>query len=137
MKVVVYNIQQHEKELLAKANEQVHDLTLISNKLEADTVHFANGKTVVVISQDDVLDDKLLQSLKDIGVDKVLTRTLNTNHIDLLTAQKLNIQVANTPYEDQTPKGIAQQIIRNLNLWGSGKCVGSACRCLNDCSKKN
>ncbi|UXD68240.1 lactate dehydrogenase [Sphingobacterium faecium] len=136
MKVVVYSIQAFEKELLAIANGKMHDLTFIANGLNEETKVYATGKDVVIISAHDILGASMLRTLKNMGVNRILTRTLGTGHIDLIEAGKLDIQVANTPYEDQTPKGIADQTIRNLNLWGAGKCVGTACCCLKDCGVK-
>jgi|SRR5690606_5583707 len=135
MKVVAYNIKDFEKELLAVANGKVHDLTLISNPLNLNTIHYADGKEAVIISEDDTLDSKTLRALKEHGVSKIITRSLTTDHIDLYEAQYLSMQIANTPYPDRTPKGIAEQTIRNLNLWSAGKCVGTACCCLDGCSK--
>ncbi|MNY08322.1 Phenyllactate dehydrogenase [compost metagenome] len=136
MKVVVYSIQAFEKELLAIANGKMHHLTLIANGLNEETKVYATGKDVVIISAHDILEASMLRTLKNMGVSRILTRTLGTEHIDLIEAGKLDIQVANTPYEDQTPKGIAEQTIRNLNLWGAGKCVGAACCCLKECKVK-
>ncbi|AIM36188.1 lactate dehydrogenase [Sphingobacterium sp. ML3W] len=137
MKVVVYSIQTHEKELLAVANGKMHDLTLIANGLNEETKVYASGKDVVVISGADILKSSMIQTLKSMGVARIMTRTLGTDHIDLVEAGNLDIQVANTPFEDQSPKGIAEQTIRNLNLWGAGKCVGTACCCLKDCPVKS
>lgn len=137
MKAVAYNIKDYEKELLALANGKVHDLTLISNPLNARTMHYAYGKEVVVVSEDDLLDSSLLAELQRIGIQKIVTRSLKTDHIDLYRAHDLGIQIANTPYEDRTPKGIAEQTIRNLNLWGNGKCVGQACCCVKECNVIN
>lgn len=134
MKVVAYNIKDYEKELLALANGKVHDLTLISNGLNLNTIHYAEGKEVVIVSAEDLLDALVIDELYKIGVRKIITRSLTTTHIDLYKAHDLKIQVANTPHADQTPKGIAEQTIRNLNLWGGGKCVGKACCCVNNCS---
>ncbi|WP_437921729.1 lactate dehydrogenase [Sphingobacterium sp. LRF_L2] len=133
MKAVAYNIKEFEKELLAIANRKIHDLTLISNELNFNTLHYAVGKEVVIVSADDVLEAKLLEQLKQVGVQKIVTRSLTTDHIDLYRAHELNIQIANTPYIDRSPKGIAEQTIRNLNLWEKGKCVGLACCCVKEC----
>ncbi|ULT26487.1 hypothetical protein KUH03_06345 [Sphingobacterium sp. E70] len=47
-----------------------------------------------------------------------MTRSKETSHIDLVKAGALSIQIANAPFEDQSPKGLAEQTVRNLNLWG-------------------
>jgi len=137
MKAVAYNIKDYEKESLAIANGKVHDLTLISNPLNLSTIHYAHGKEVVIVSEDDFLGGKLLEELQRAGVQKIVTRSITTDHIDLHRAYDLGIQIANTPYEDRTPKGIAEQTIRNLNLWGNGKCVGQACCCVKECNVVN
>lgn len=137
MKAVAYNIKDYEKESLALANGKVHDLTLISNALNFSTIHYAKGKEVVIVSDSDILDTRLLEELRRGGIQKIVTRSITTDHIDLQRAYDLGIQIANTPYEDRTPKGIAEQTIRNLNLWGSGKCVGQACCCVKECNVVN
>ena len=139
MKVVAYNIKDFEKELLAVANAKVHDLTLISNDLNLKTMHYAVGKEVIIISEQDKLDTDILDELHRIGIRKIITRSILTGHINLKAADNLGIQVANTPYVDQSAKGIAAQTIRNLTLWDKEKCVGKACCCLQKCptSKNN
>lgn len=137
MKAVAYNIKDYEKESLAIANGKIHDLTLISNMLNLNTIHYAYGKEVVIVSEDDLLDAELLEELQRARVHKIVTRSVTTQHIDLLHAYALGIQIANTPYEDRSPKGIAEQTIRNLNLWGQGKCVGLACCCVKECKLEN
>lgn len=133
MKAVAYNIKDYEKESLAIANGKVHDLTLISNPLNFSTIHYAYGKEVVIVSEDDRLERDLLEKLQCAGIQKIVTRSITTDHIDLHRAHDLGIQIANTPHVDRTPKSIAEQTIRNLNLWGSGKCVGQACCCVREC----
>ncbi len=61
MKVVVYNVRSFEKEFWALANAKQHDLTLISNGLNAETQNYARGKDAVVISVSDMLDESMLK----------------------------------------------------------------------------
>lgn len=137
MRVVAYNIQEFEKQTLAKANAKVHDLTLISNPLTLETIRYAEGKEVVIVSENDKLDRVILDALQYIGVKKIITRSQSLMHIDLPYAGQLTLHVANTPGKDQSPSGIAQQTIENLNNWVSNKCLGVACHCSFDCSNKN
>lgn len=134
MKAIVYNIKEYERELLALANAKAHDLTLISNPLSVGTIHYSRGKEAVVVSEEDTVDRNILDHLYKAGVRRIVTRSLTTDHIDLLHAQSLGMQIANTPYADRTAKGIAEQTIRHLNLWESGRCVGMACCCNKDCN---
>ena len=136
MRVVAYNIQEFEKQTLAKANAKVHDLTLISNPLNLATIRYAEGKEVVIVSANDNLDHILLDALHRIGVKKIITRSHSVNHIDLSHAGKLELHVANTPTTDESPNNIALQTIENLNNWVRNKCLGVACHCSFNCAKK-
>ncbi|WP_031301396.1 Rossmann-fold NAD(P)-binding domain-containing protein [Sphingobacterium paucimobilis] len=136
MRVVAYNIKEFEKELLAKANAKVHDLTLISNGLSFSTIHYAKGKEVIIISDEDQLDRPLLEALWQIGVRKIITRSMTLNHIDIHYASTLKMHIANTPSKDPSPESIAMQTIVNLHNWGNNKCLGNACHCSFDCENK-
>lgn len=136
MRVVAYNIKEFEKVLLAKANAKVHDLTLISNTLNPNTLHYSIGKEVVIISDQDFLDRAMLEKLYEVGVRNIITRSTTVQHIDLNFAGKLKLHVANTPSKTESPEEIAEQTISNLNNWTSGGCLGKACQCAFDCSKK-
>ncbi|WP_262246598.1 lactate dehydrogenase [Parapedobacter soli] len=133
MKAIAYNIKPEEKECLAIANGKRHDLTLISNELNARTVSYALGKEAVIISPYDILDREMLWELKHAGVTKIITRSKITTHIDLGEATRMDFKIANVPDEDQSVPNLAKQTIRNLNAWGAGKCVGEACCCQKVC----
>ncbi len=135
MRVVAYNIEEFEKELLAKANAKVHDLTLISNELNFSTIHYTEGKEVIIISERDLLDKKMLEALWEIGVKKIITRSTSLEHIDMQYASMLKMHVANTPSTDQSPENIALQTISNLNNWGNKRCLGESCHCSFECDK--
>jgi len=134
MKAVAYSIKAQEKECLAVANGKKHDLTLISNELNIQTVSYVHGKEVVIVSSYDMLDHEMLWELKNVGVKHIITRSKNTTHIDLKAATRMGLKVANAPDDDQSVTSIAKQTIRNLNAWEAGKCVGKACCCQNGCS---
>jgi len=134
MKAVAYSIKAQEKECLAVANGKKHDLTLISNELNVQTMSYAQGKEVVIVSPYDILNQEILGGLKNAGVKHIITRCRNTTHIDLKAATRMGLKVANAPDDDQSVASIAKQTIRNLNAWEAGKCVGKACCCQNVCS---
>lgn len=137
MKVVAFNIKEFEKVELALANAKVHDFTLISNELNLRTFHYALGKEVVIISEDDQVGAALLDALYDVGVNKIITRSFAVEHIDLDYASKIGIHVANIPDVTPVPKNVAMRTIAILNNWANGKCQGEACRCLTSCPYKN
>lgn len=133
MKAIAYSIKPHEKECLALANGKKHDLTLISNELNDQTVSYAIGKETVIISSYDILDRRMLWELRNAGVEKIITRSKVTTHIDLKEATRMGFNVANAPDDDQSPVSIARQTIRSLNAWEKGACVGKACCCQKVC----
>lgn len=136
MKVVAYNIEENEKELLAKANAKMHDLTLISNALNLNTVQYAEGKEVIIVSDRDRLDKNILDKLHLIGVKKIITRSVSLHHIDTDYAGVLQLHIANTPSADTSQASIAEQTIQNLNNWNDDNCLGAACQCGFDCAKR-
>ncbi len=134
MKAIAYSITPEEKEYLVKSNAKVHDLTLISNILNADTVSYCEGKSVLIVSERDQLDRLLLITLQKMGIRHIVTRSKATSHIDLLATSELGMKVANNPTSDQSVENAARQSIRSLHLWEAGKCVGKACCCQKDCA---
>jgi len=135
MRAIAYNILGPEKELLAKANRKVHDLTFISNELNFSTMHYAMGKEAVIISDRDILDRFMLFELFKIGIRNIITRSKSIEHIDLDYAGELKIHVANVPSE-KSLEGIAKQTILNLTQWMVGGCAGEACQCRMECKNK-
>ena len=93
MKAVAYSIKLFEKEFLAKANKKKHDITLISNPLSFDTANYSQGKEVAIVFTNDDLSAHVIEKLASYGIKYILTRTVETDHIDLLAANKFGIQV--------------------------------------------
>lgn len=106
MRVVAYSIKNFEKELLAKANQRKHDITLISNALSLETALYAEGKDAIIVFTNDDLSAPVINKLADLGIKYIATRSVGTDHIDLKTAKKRNIQVANIPA--YSPEAIAE-----------------------------
>lgn len=109
MKAVAFSIKSCEKELLIKANQKKHDITLISNRLSLDTISYAQGKDAVIVFSCDDLSAPVIKKLKEIGVKYITTRTTGTDHIDLIEAGKAEIKVANIPV--YSPESIAEHAI--------------------------
>jgi len=139
MKAVAYSIKTFEKEFLAKAN---------NNALSIETAIYSQGKEAVIVSVYDDVSEKIIDLLAGFAVKYIATRSLGTDHIDKAAAAKHGIKIANVPYySTQAPsqqiisltqqicltheelQQIADQTIRNLDLWQQGKCTGKACCC--------
>ncbi|MBD3750686.1 MAG: lactate dehydrogenase [Sphingobacteriales bacterium] len=135
MKAVVYSTQTFEKELLARANQKKHDITLISNPLNIDTACFAEGKDAVIVSPSDDLSASVIQKLADLGIKFINCRTFETQHIDKSAAKSAGLKVAQVI--SLIPEEIAQQIIENLDHWKSPKCAGKQYACKDAYHKKD
>lgn len=144
MKAVAYSIKPFEKEYLAKANHKKHDITLISNPLSLETVSYAKGKDAVIVFSNDDVFAPVIEKLAALGIRFIVTRTLGTDHIDRETASRYGIKISNIPlyFPEETLtkeslQEVADQTIKNLDLWQQNKCVGDACACANSCRANN
>lgn len=142
MRVVAYSIKSFEKEPLAIANHKKHDITLISNSLSAETVSYAEGKEAVIVFTDDQVSAAVIDSLADLGVKYIATRSTVTQHIDQEAAAKRNIKIANVPAisllaisGDEMPLALARETILNLDKWQEKRCLGDACVCSRSCDQ--
>ena len=106
MRVVAYSIKTFEKELLAKANQKKHDITLISNALSLETALYAEGKDAVLVFTNDDLSAPVINLLADMGIRYIATRSVGTDHIDMAEAEKRAVKVANIPA--YSPESIAE-----------------------------
>jgi lactate dehydrogenase-like 2-hydroxyacid dehydrogenase len=129
MKVVAYSVKPFEREPLAKANQKKHDITLIFNSLSLETALFAAGKQAVMVSSSDDVSAGVIDKLAQLGVKYITMRTTGSVNIDKLAAARNGIKLANVPEQ----MDIANQTIKNLDLWEMNKCVGKACICAKNC----
>lgn len=65
--------------------------------LSLDTAHLAKGCKAVCIFVNDTADAKVLQKLKEFGVEMVALRCAGTNNVDLDCCAQLGIKVTNVP----------------------------------------
>ena len=135
MKAIAYNIKPDEKEWLVLANYKKHDITIIANSLTVDTLSFATGKEALLVFNNDELSGAMILGLKALGIKYIATSSFQTGHLDLKAAGSAGIKVANVPLaSDANAKQRMEQVIKNLDQWAAGKCVGNACCCQNECS---
>ena len=109
MKAVAYSIKPFEKEFLAKANQKKHDITLISNALGPDTVVYAEGKEAVIVFTNDDVSAFVIEKLAALGVKYIVTRSVDTEHIDKEAACRHGIKLANVP--SYSPQAIAEHAV--------------------------
>jgi lactate dehydrogenase-like 2-hydroxyacid dehydrogenase len=134
MKVVAYSVKPFEKEFLAKANQKKHDITLIFNSLSLETAVYAAGKQAIIVFTSDDLSANVLDKLAELGIKYITTRSTGFSHIDKIAAARHGIKLANVPEYTQL-QDVANQTIKNIDLWELDKCVGRACICANGCKR--
>lgn len=136
MKAIAYNIKPEQKEWLIVANYKKHDITIIANSLTVATLAFAQGKEALIVFNEDPLDAALIEGLSLLGIKYIATTSFTTNHIDLKAAAKAGLKIANVPFKEGGDLKFMHQVIKNLDNWAAGKCVGKACCCANNCAVK-
>jgi D-lactate dehydrogenase len=109
MKAVAYSSKICEKQLLIKANNKKHEITLISNRLTFDTIAYAKGKDAVLVCPSDDVSAPILNKLKELGVKYIATRSTGTDHIDLEEASRLGLKVGNIP--TYSPESVAEHTV--------------------------
>jgi lactate dehydrogenase-like 2-hydroxyacid dehydrogenase len=134
MKVVAYSVKPFEKEFFATANQKKHDITLIFNSLDLDTVMYAKDKQAVIVFTSDDVSEHVIEKLANYGVQYITTRSSHSDNIDKEAAARYGIKLASVPeYSEQ--EEITLQTIKNLDSWEKNKCLGKSCVCANDCKR--
>ncbi|WP_394772024.1 lactate dehydrogenase [Mucilaginibacter sp.] len=117
MKAVVYSIKPFEKELLAKANQKKHDITLIGNPLSLESAMYAKGKEAVIVFTNEAIPEQVISRLADLGVRHLATCATSTRNTEREGNDKSNNKfVDSIAYSPGTPE-IARQTIKNLDQW--------------------
>jgi D-lactate dehydrogenase len=106
MKAIAFSVAAFEEPFLRDTN---HDLTLVENRLDPDTVEQANGYQAVLIFGTDDASRPVLIRLHQLGVRYLLTRSAGTDHIDQPTADELGIDVKSIPA--YSPGAIAEYAV--------------------------
>ncbi|WP_052480638.1 hypothetical protein [Chryseobacterium sp. StRB126] len=116
MKVIVYNINQEEKELLALANRKTHTITIITDHLNENTVHFAKAKdAVIIMSQENQLSHSFILKLISLGIQYIILRSVEEFFTDLSTIINSGIQYNIITCADS--RLAVSLIIETLNGW--------------------
>ena len=122
MRALVYSTKPFEKNVLQMANKN-HELVFAGEPLNDHTASKASGFDAVILFTSDAAGKSVLQKLSDGGVKFIATRSAGIDHIDIETAQALNIAVANVP--GYSPYAVAEHAVMlmlalNRNLFMAG-----------------
>ena len=97
MNVTVFSTQPFERDYLLQANADRHHLQLLEAGLSANTAPLAQGSQAISVFTADDVSAAMLEQLWEHGVRAVLVRATGHGNVDLETAHRLGMRVANVP----------------------------------------
>lgn len=114
MKLIAFEVRADERPAFEEVmGKKGLDVTLCPEELTLENVETCAGFDGVTTLGHTVLNRRLLEKLKALGVRAVSTRTVGCNHIDLAAARELGIAVCNTSYG---PECVAELTVMHLLL---------------------
>lgn len=112
MKIFVFSAHHYEIPFLEQAAEGKHELNYTEKKLSLETAILASGYEAVALFTADDASAPVLQKLQSFGIRYIALRSAGFDHVDLVKAKKLGIQVANVPA--YSPYSIAEHAVALL-----------------------
>jgi D-lactate dehydrogenase len=109
MRVAVFNSKPYDRTYLSTANGDRHELHFFESRLTLDTAPLAQGFSAVAAFVNDILDRPVLQTLAAQGIHCLVLRSAGFNHVDLVAAAELGIQVARVP--EYSPHAVAEHTV--------------------------
>ena len=109
MKVAIYDAHDFEKPFIEKENQGKHELIYLNTYLQEGTAILAKSCDAVAVFVNDTLSAKVLDDLKAMNINFIVTRSAGYNHIDVEHARKLGISVGHVP--DYSPYAVAEHTV--------------------------
>jgi D-lactate dehydrogenase len=112
VELAVFSTRNYERVFLERANERGgHGLRFhfFETRLVPDTARLAAGMSAVCAFVNDVLDEAVLQTLKDGGTKHIALRSAGYNHVDLEVAKRLGLRVSHVPA--YSPHAVAEHTV--------------------------
>ncbi|KAJ5359722.1 2-hydroxyacid dehydrogenase [Penicillium cataractarum] len=120
MKLSVFSAKSYDRtyldEVLSTTFPTLCEIEYHTFALSAETAPLASTSTAVSVFVNDTLDNTVLHALHATGVRAILLRCAGFNHVDLVTAEKLGLFVANVPaYSPEAVAEFAVTLVQTLN----------------------
>ncbi|KAA1242723.1 2-hydroxyacid dehydrogenase [Aquimarina sp. RZ0] len=112
MKILIYSAKDFEIPFLEKANNDVCHIKYVKERLTSKTAMMSLGFDIISIFSADDASSKVLELLKDFGIEYITLRSAGYDNINLKTAQRLGIKVGYTP--EYSPHAIAEHAVALL-----------------------
>lgn len=97
MKVMFFGVHELERKHFEEREDCSFEIVLTPWTLSVDTVSMAEGFDAVSIFIYDDVNEHVLSSLKQMGIELIIIRASGTDHVDMHTAERLEIEVRNIP----------------------------------------
>ncbi len=108
-KIAIYSTHPFEKPHLFEANKNQFELLFIDKALTVATVALSAGCCGIAVFTSDDASAKVLELLKEQGIQFIAARSAGYDHIDINKATELGIKVANVPA--YSPNAIAEHAV--------------------------
>jgi D-lactate dehydrogenase len=110
MKTLLFSTKDYEKSFFEDLNDQTHhDLSFSEAQLGPDTARLAEDHDCVCAFVNDDLQSETLHRLAEAGVKLIALRSVGFNHVDLETAEELDINVVRVPA--YSPHAVAEHTV--------------------------
>jgi D-lactate dehydrogenase len=107
MKIAFFDTHQFERKVFEEKNKQYSfEIHFFEMKLNQQTALMCKGYDAICAFVNDKLDAVCLRNLKDQGVKLIALRSAGFNHVDLLAAKELGLQVVRVP--GYSPNAVAE-----------------------------
>jgi D-lactate dehydrogenase len=108
--VIVFSSRQYDRDVFIEANAAFgYTLQFQESQLNAQTAVLAHGCQVICPFVNDVVDEAVLETLRDGGTQLVALRSAGFNHVDLGAAKRLGIGVVRVPA--YSPHAVAEHAV--------------------------
>lgn len=119
MKIAFFSSKAYDKQSFTERNQElgsIHQLTFFDTGLSEQSVALAAGQDAVCVFVNDKVDATILRQLHNAGVNLLLLRCAGFNHVDLATAEQLDITVARVPaYSPHAVAELTLALLLSLN----------------------
>ncbi|GAA4884233.1 D-lactate dehydrogenase [Flaviramulus aquimarinus] len=112
MKVLVYSAREFDVSYLETANKKRHKLIFTEDALSSETAIKAVGFAAISIMSSDNASDIVIEKLEAFGVKYITLRSVGYDNVNLNTAKRLKLKVANVP--EYSPYAIAEHAVSLL-----------------------
>lgn len=110
MRFAFFDTHQFERDAFAKANAAAgHDITFFETRLTEHSANLAAGYPCACAFVNDRLNGDVLRSLSQNGTRLIALRSAGFNHVDLLAARDLNLNIVRVP--EYSPNAVAEHAV--------------------------